>query len=90
MVNRRGDKAETDAATSPVKASIQEKIAAYAMLDAMGDVSLAQKAVRLSNIGFSGAEIASMLQTTPATVYQYVYQAKRGDRRPRAKTTATE
>jgi DNA-directed RNA polymerase specialized sigma24 family protein len=62
--------------------SVQERIAAFAMLDAMGDASLAQKTLRLSIIGFPAKEIAEMLQTTPATVYQYVYQAKN---RPRAR-----
>jgi hypothetical protein len=34
--------------------------------------------------------IATMLQTTPATVYQYVYEAKKraGVKKPRGKATA--
>lgn len=59
------------------KSTVQDRIAAFAMLDAMGDATLAQKVVRLSVIGFSPSDIAIMLQTTPATVYQYVYEAKR-------------
>jgi len=58
------------------------------MLDAMGDATLAQKTVRLSIIGFTAGDIATMLQTTPATVYQYVYEAKKRVKKPRAKATA--
>jgi len=72
---------------APTRSSMQERIAAFAMLDAMGDVSLAQKTVRLSIIGFTAGDIATMLQTTPTTVYQYVYEAKKraGIRKPKPK-----
>jgi DNA-binding CsgD family transcriptional regulator len=75
---------------APVRSNMQDRIAAFAMLDAMGDATLAQKTVRLSIIGFSAGDIATMLQTTPATVYQYVYEAKKraGVNKPRGKATA--
>ena len=51
---------------------------------------LAQKTVRLSIIGFTAGDIATILQTVPATVYQYLYEAKKraGVKKPRAKATA--
>jgi hypothetical protein len=77
---------------APTRSTMNERIAAFAMLDAMGDVTLAQKTVRLSIIGFNAADIATMLQTTPATVYQYVYEAKKraGAKKPRAKAPTKE
>lgn len=76
----------------PTRSSMQDRIAAFAMLDAMGEATLAQKTVRLSIIGFTAGDIATMLQTTPATVYQYVYEAKKraGVKKPRAKAAAKE
>jgi DNA-directed RNA polymerase specialized sigma24 family protein len=72
------------------KTTVQDRIAAFAMLDGMGEATLAQKTVRLSLIGFAPGDIAAMLQTTPATVYQYAYEAKKkgGARKakPKAKT----
>lgn len=60
------------------RATIQDRIAAFAMLDAMGEsATLAQKITRLSLVGFAPSEIASMMQTTPATVYQYLYVSRR-------------
>jgi hypothetical protein len=72
---------------APTKPTVQDRIAAFVMLDAMGDATLAQKTVRLSIIGFTAGEIATMLQTTPATVYQYVYEAKKraAIRKPKGK-----
>jgi len=77
---------------APTRSSLQDRIAAFAMLDAMLDATLAQKTVRLSIIGFTAGEIATMLQTTPATVYQYVYEAKKraGARKPRTKAQRAE
>lgn len=47
--------------------------------------------MRLSIIGFTAPEIATMLQTTPATVYQYVYEAKkRATRKAKPKAAASE
>ena len=73
---------------SPTKSTVQDRIAAFAMLDGMGDVTLAQKVVRLSLIGFAPGDIAAMLQTTPATVYQYVYEAKKKSTARKAKPKA--
>jgi hypothetical protein len=80
------------ASVTPTKSTMQDRIAAFSMLDAMGDATLAQRVVRLSLIGFPPGEIATMLQTTPATVYQYVYEAKKrtGTRKPRAKASPKE
>lgn len=78
---------------APTKSTVQDRIAAFAMLDAMGDATLAQKVVRLSLIGFAPGDIAAMLQTTPATVYQYVYESKKKaatrKAKPKAKTAST-
>lgn len=93
MATTKNNQPREDEAPSfaPTRSSIQDRIAAFAMLDAMGDATLAQKTVRLSIIGFTAGDIATMLQTTPATVYQYVYEAKKraSVKKPRAKATAT-
>lgn len=47
------------------------------MLDSMKDATQADKALRLSLVGFSPADIAAMLQTTPAVVYQGLYEARK-------------
>jgi DNA-directed RNA polymerase specialized sigma24 family protein len=75
---------------APTKSSLQDRIAAFAMLDSMDNPTLTQKVVRLSLVGFPPSEIASMLQTTPATVYQYVYEAKKsaGVKKPKGKAAA--
>jgi DNA-directed RNA polymerase specialized sigma24 family protein len=72
------------------KSTMQDRIAAFRMLDGMREATLAQKVVRLSVVGFPTAEIAAMLQTTPATVYQYVYESrKRALKKPKARAIAT-
>lgn len=85
-IEPRADEVPTLPAT---KSTVQDRIAAFAMLDAMGDVTLAQKVVRLSLIGFSPADISAMLQTTPATVYQYVYEARKRATTRKAKPKGT-
>jgi hypothetical protein len=82
--NRRAP--EVDApSVGATRSNMQDRIAAFAMLDAMGEATLAEKTVRLSIIGFAAGDIATMLQTTPATVYQYVYEAKkRAGEKPRS------
>ena len=72
------DKIEPGQNSLAPRASIQERITAFAMLDAMGEAAtLAQKVTRLSLVGFAPGEIAAMLQTTPATVYQYLYVSRK-------------
>jgi DNA-directed RNA polymerase specialized sigma24 family protein len=75
---------------APTRSTLHDRVAAFAMLDAMGDATLALRVVRLSVIGFPPGEIATMLQTTSATVYQYVYEAKKRSaaKKPRAKEPA--
>jgi DNA-directed RNA polymerase specialized sigma24 family protein len=76
--------------SAPIRSTLHDRIEAFAMLDALGDATLAQRVVRLSVIGFPPAEIATMLQTTTATVYQYVYEAKKRStsKKPKAKMGA--
>jgi DNA-directed RNA polymerase specialized sigma24 family protein len=64
-----------DEAQSAVKGgtSIQDRIAAFAMLDGMDGKTQAEKSMRLRLVGFSNAEIAEMLQTTPAVVATNLY-----------------
>ncbi len=65
----------------PGGATIGDRIAAFAMLDGMGSASQAQKCLRLALVGFTNAEIAEMLQTTPAVVGQNLYTERK---KPRA------
>jgi hypothetical protein len=76
---------------APTKSTMQDRIAAFAMLDGMGDATLSQRVIRLSLIGFAPGDIATMLQTTPQTVYQYVYEAKKktAARKPKGKTPSS-
>jgi DNA-binding CsgD family transcriptional regulator len=71
-------------------ANIQDRIAAFAMLDGMKDATQAQKSLRLSLVGFSNAEIAAILQTTPQTVSQNLYEERRkaGGKKPTRKSKA--
>lgn len=57
--------------------TVQDRIAAFAMLDRMEAVTQAAKCLRLSLCGFPVAEIASLLQTTPATVSQNLYMERK-------------
>jgi DNA-directed RNA polymerase specialized sigma24 family protein len=77
MARRRDDESPT----------IGDRIAAFVMLDGMPDATQAQKTVRLEIVGFSTSEIARMLATTPAVVYQNLYDARRraGGRKTRPK-----
>lgn len=74
------------------KATIAERIAAFAMLDGMADATQADKTLRLSLVGFGASEIAAMLQTTAAVVYQNLYEARKkaGNRKTRRKAAKAD
>jgi len=57
-------------------ATIQDRIAAFAMLDRMSEATQAAKIHRLSLVGFKRNEIAAMLQTTPQVVSQGIYSER--------------
>lgn len=70
------------------RATISDRIAAFAMVDQMKDATQAQKCMRLSLVGFSASEIAGMLQTTVPTVHQNLY-AERKRLKPSEKKSRT-
>jgi hypothetical protein len=57
-------------------ATIRDRIAAFEMLDRMGDATQAARIYRLFLVGFKRGEIAAMLQTTPQVVSQSIYAEK--------------
>ncbi len=64
-------------------ATIQDRIAAFGMLDSMGDATQAQKIYRLSLVGFKRSEIAAMMQASLAVVSQSIYSEKnKGKKKP--------
>ena len=73
-------------------ATIQDRIAAFAMLDAMLDATQAQKCLRLSLVSFTNSEIAAMLQTSPAVVATNLYteRKKAGKKATARKAGSTE
>lgn len=73
MTVQGGDTGEERSERSTGRSTISDRIAAFMMLDAMGPATQAQRAVRLSLVGFTNAEIAEMLQTTTPTVAQSLY-----------------
>ena len=76
--------AEEPVGRRTTRATVGDRIAAFAMLDAMGEATQAQRAFRLALVGFSNGEIAEMLQTTTATVSQALYaERKRAKARER-------
>jgi hypothetical protein len=72
------EEAGNEAPEVPVgRATISDRIAAFAMLDQMKDATQAQKCMRLFLVGFSASEIAGMLQTTVPTVHQNLYAERK-------------
>jgi DNA-directed RNA polymerase specialized sigma24 family protein len=69
------------------QATIADRIAAFVMLDEMADATQAQKAMRLSLVGFTASEIAAMLQTTIPTIHQSLYAERKKLKPPRQTTT---
>lgn len=64
-------------------ATIRDRIAAFGMLDSMGEATQAQKIFRLSLVGFKRAEIAAMMQTSLQVVSQSIYAEKnKGKKKP--------
>ncbi len=57
-------------------ATIQDRLAAFEMLDRMTEASQAQKCLRLELAGFSRQEIAAMLMTSLQTVRQSIYSER--------------
>lgn len=79
MASRRPEPGDEDEIPLAPKggASIQDRIAAFVMLDGMEGKTQAEKTMRLRLVGFSNGEIASMLQTTPAVVASNIYAEKK-------------
>lgn len=73
-------------------ASIQDRIAAFVMLDGLESKTQAEKTMRLRLVGFSNTEIAAILQTTPAVVASNIYAGKKkvAKKAPPKKSTDTE
>lgn len=64
-------------------ATIQDRIAAFQMLESMEGATQAAKIFRLSLVGFKRAEIAAMMQTSLPVVSQSIYAEKnKGKKRP--------
>lgn len=64
-------------------ATIRDRIAAFQMLDSMGDATQGAKIFRLSLVGFGRSEIAAMMQTSLQVVSQSIYAEKnKGKKRP--------
>ncbi|MFT4283568.1 MAG: hypothetical protein QM598_01885 [Protaetiibacter sp.] len=76
---------EDEAAIPAGNATIQDRIAAFGMLDQMADATQAAKIYRLSLVGFKRGEIAMMMQTTPAAVSQAIYEQKNKSKKKPAK-----
>lgn len=77
------DNDDIEAAAAPKgPSSIQDRIAAFQMLDRMAEATQAQKIVRLTLVGFNRNEVASMLQTSPASVTQTLYLERKRTQKP--------
>lgn len=77
---------DEDAGLPTGNATIQDRIAAFDMLDRMQDATQAQKTYRLALVGFKRAEIASMLNISVASVSQNLYtERNKGKKRPALK-----
>ena len=88
--SKRLDTDEDEIPSAPKgSASIQDRIAAFTMLDGMVGKTQAEKCMRLKLIGFANGEIAQMLQTTPAVVASNVYsERKKAAKKPAARRGA--
>ena len=70
------DEAIEDPLPAAGAATIQDRLAAFQMLDRMTDATQAQKCLRLALVGFSRQEIAAMLMISPASVSSNVYSER--------------
>lgn len=83
---KRPDANGEDEIPSVSKGSLQDRIAAFVMLDAMKDKTQAEKSMRLKLIGFGNGDIAAMLQTTPAVVASNIWtEKKKASKKPTAR-----
>jgi len=81
---------EEEATVFASPATIQDRIAAFEMLDRMQDATQAQKTYRLSLVGFKRADIAAMLNISVASVSQNIYtERNKGKKKPADKKIAT-
>lgn len=83
--SRRPDRNDEDAIAPPSRgvSTIQDRIAAFVMLDSMKERTQAEKSLRLSLVGFTNGEIAAMLQTSPAVVANNLYvERKKAGKKP--------
>ena len=67
-------------------ATIQDRLAAFDMLDRMTEASQAQKCLRLELAGFSRTDIASMLMISPQSVRQGIYTERLKLKNPTSKS----
>ena len=82
---------DVDLPVSRTPATIQDRIAAFGMLDAMPNATLAQKSLRLALVGFHRQEIAAMLGISVQGVSQNIYaERNKGKKKPAKKATAAE
>ena len=61
-----------------------ERLLALLLLAQLKGASQREKIIQLSLAGFSNVEIADLLQTTAAVVYQRLYEAKKGGEKKKA------
>jgi DNA-directed RNA polymerase specialized sigma24 family protein len=85
------DEEEGSGIAAPTGASSrQDRIAAFEMIDKMGNATVAAKTLRLSLVGFNRQEIAAMLQISVGSVSQNIYaERNKGKKKPAAKKGST-
>ena len=91
-ISKRAAKSDEEEIPAPLPAgrpTLQDKISAFTMLDGMKDKTQAERCMRLSLIGFTNGDIATMLQTTPAVVATNLYsERKKAVKKAAARKTA--
>ncbi|HEV2111383.1 MAG TPA: hypothetical protein VGT99_08520 [Gammaproteobacteria bacterium] len=63
-----------------------EKILAMMLLNQLGNLSQRDKAIQLSLVGFSNAEIADLLQTKAGVIAQGLYEVRKGASKKKTKS----
>ena len=61
-----------------------DRLLALLLLESMKNTPDREKAKKLSSIGFSNQETATLLDTTPAVVAQHLYKAREGTAKKKA------